>query len=270
MGSLGKTGSAVFKTLAAGAAIAAAAITAAAGAALKFSKSAIQAAIADDAEQQKLIATLKARGLTTEQATKRVNELIEAGQKLAFTDSETRAGIGIASQYTKNYAKQTAILTAAQNLARARNISLEAATKLVGKAFNGNGAALKAYGIDLTRTIQVSEDKIKTDRDGNETLVTTTKNIKQVIDGMEAVRLITDKNAGVAEQYAKTFAGHHELAKLETGMKVRWRPGQQLNCRVILDRLWPFFVGLKKLDWQFGHHVRKQPDARQDGRNIHR
>ena len=213
MGSLGKTGGAVFKTIAAGAAIAAAAITTAFGLAAKFTKSAIEAAIADDAEQQKLIATLKARGATTEEATKRVNELIAAGQKLAFTDSETRAGIGIASQYTKNYAKQTAILSAAQNLSRARNISLEAATKLVGKAYSGNGGALKAYGIDLKKTITLTDTKWKKDKQGNDELVTTSKTVNQVVKGMAAVNLITAKNKGVAKAYADTFAGQFQRVR---------------------------------------------------------
>lgn len=213
MGKLGKTGGAVFKTLAATAAAVGAAISAAAFASLKFTKMAITAAVQDDAEQQKLIATLKARGLTTEQATQRVNELIAAGQKLAFTDSETRAGINIASQYTKNYAKQTAILTAAQNLARARNISLEAATKLVGKAYNGNGAALKAYGVDLKKTITTVKEKNATDKEGNLIIDRQVSQTTEVIKGMEAVRLITDKNAGVAEAYAKTFSGQFDQVR---------------------------------------------------------
>jgi hypothetical protein len=212
MGSLGKTGGAVFKSIAAGAAIAAAAITTAFGLAAKFAKTAIQAAIEDDAEQQKLIATLKARGLTTEQATKRTNELISAGQKLAFTDSETRKGIGIASQFTKNYAKQTAILTAAQNLARARNISLEKATKLVGNAFAGNGKALKAYGIDLTKTGTVTTRVQKITKDGA-IWETQTKQINGTVKGLEAVNLITEKNAGVAAAYAKTFAGQFDQVR---------------------------------------------------------
>lgn len=213
MGKLGKTGGAVFKTLAATAAAVGAAISAAAFASLKFTKMAITAAIADDAEQQKLIATLKARGLTTEEATKRVNELIAAGQKLAFTDSETRAGINIASQYTKNYAKQTAILTAAQNLARSRNISLEQATKLVGKAYNGNGAALKAYGVDLKKTITTVKEKNATDKEGNLIIDRQVSQTTQIIKGMEAVRLITEKNAGVAEAYAKTFSGQFDQVR---------------------------------------------------------
>lgn len=213
MGSLGKTGGAVFKSIAAGAAIAAAAITTAFGIAAKFTKGAIEAAIADDAEQQKLIATLKARGATTEEATKRVNELIAAGQKLAFTDSETRAGIGIASQYTANYAKQTKILTAAQNLARARNISLEQATKLVGKAYSGNGGALKGYGVELKKVIAYTEDKSYTDKNGNVVEKYVNKTRTETVKGMKAVALITERNAGVAKAYADTFAGQFQRVR---------------------------------------------------------
>ena len=179
MGSLGKTGGAVFKSIAVGAAAAAAAITAAFGLAAKFAKTAIQAAIEDDAEQQKLIATLKARGQTTEQATKRVNELIEAGAKLAFTDSEIRAGYEVATRFAKGYANQQKILTTAQDLARSSNISLEAATKIVGKAFDGNGRALKNYGITLEKGVR----------------------------GTEALGEINKKVGGVAEEFSKTFAG---------------------------------------------------------------
>ncbi|CAB4184472.1 hypothetical protein UFOVP1573_38 [uncultured Caudovirales phage] len=185
MGSLGKTGGAVFKTIAAGAAIAAAAITTAFGLAAKFTKSAIEAAIADDAEQQKLIATLKARGATTEEATKRVNELIAAGQKLAFTDSETRKGYEIATSFAKKYANQQKILTTAQDLARAKNISLEAATKLVGRAFAGNTGALSRYGIQIEKGAK----------------------------GVEALGAINKKVAGVAEQYSKTFAGQFDIVR---------------------------------------------------------
>lgn len=213
MGSLGTTGKAVFGTLAATAAAAGAAIAAASALALKFTKSAIQAAISDDAEQQKLIATLKARGLSTKEATDRINELIAAGQKLAFTDSETRAGINIASQFTKNYAKQTKILTAAQNLARARNISLEQATKLVSKAFNGSGKALKQYGVDLERTVYWTETKEKKDRKGVVTEERIQKSRKEIIRGMKAVNLLNKEFAGVAEQYAKTFQGQFDKVR---------------------------------------------------------
>jgi len=213
MGQLGKTGGAVFKSLAAAAAVVATAIATAGAAALKFTRSAINAAIADDAEQQKLIATLVARGVTTKQATDRINELIAAGQKLAFTDSEVRSGINIASQFTKNYAKQTKILTVAQNVARAKNISLEQATKLVSKAYNGSGKALKQLGVDLERTVYWTETKEKKDRKGIVTEEKTVKSRKEIIKGMKAVNILGAEFAGVAENYAQTFAGQFDKVR---------------------------------------------------------
>jgi hypothetical protein len=186
MGNLGKTGGAVFKTLAAAAAVVATAITTAGAAALKFTQKAIQAAIEDDAEQQKLIATLKARGQTTEQATKRVNALIEAGAKLAFTDSEVRKGYEVATRFANKYSNQQKILTTAQDLARSSNISLEAATKIVGKAFDGSGKALKNYGIDLEKGVR----------------------------GTKALDEINKKVGGVAEQFAKTFEGQFKGVRI--------------------------------------------------------
>lgn len=213
MGALGKTGGAVFKSIAAGAALAGAAISAAFGVAAKFAKDAISAAISDDAEQQKLIATLKTRGATTEQATKRINEMIAAGQKLAFTDSEVRAGFNVSSQFTKKYADQQKILATAMNLARAKNISLEAASKLVGKAFKGNGAALKNYGVDLSTTITKTSQKISVDRNGIATTKETTKAVKEQLKGQAALNKINDQYAGVASAYSKTFAGQFAIVK---------------------------------------------------------
>jgi hypothetical protein len=182
---LGKTGKAVFGTLAAAGAAAGAAISAAAGVALKLAKDAVSAAIADNKEQEKLISILKARGVSAEVATKRTNQLIEAGQKLAFTDSETRAGYAIATQFTKKYAAQQKILTVAQDFARAKNISLAKATAIVGKAFAGNGKALKTYGIELGKGVK----------------------------GNEAIEKIQRRVAGVAEAYSKTFAGQFDIIK---------------------------------------------------------
>ena len=185
MGRLGKTGGAVFKTLAVAAAAVATAITTAAAATVKFTQMAIQAAISDDAEQQKLIATLKARGQTTEQATKRVNELIAAGAELAFTDSEVRAGYEVATRFAKKYSNQQKILTTAQDLSRSAGIDLATATKTVGRAFDGNGRALGQYGITLEKGVK----------------------------GTKALGEINKKVGGVAGEFAKTFSGQFGIVK---------------------------------------------------------
>jgi hypothetical protein len=179
MGKLGKTGGAVFKTLAATAAAVGAAISAAAFASLKFTKMAITAAVQDDAEQQKLIATLKARGIASERNLATVEDLIAAGEKLNFTDSETRKGIQAATQFTDKFVKVRKILAVAQDLARGKEISLEKATILVGRAYNGNTTALSRMGIALDKNATKAE----------------------------TLAAISAKFGGVAQEYSKTLEG---------------------------------------------------------------
>ena len=179
MGKLGKTGGADFKTLAATAAAVGAAISAAAFASLKFTKMAITAAVQDDAEQQKLIATLKARGIASERNLAIVEDLIAAGEKLNFTDSETRKGIQAATQFTDKFVKVRKILAVAQDLARGKEISLEKATILVGRAYNGNTTALSRMGIALDKNATKAE----------------------------TLAAISAKFGGVAQEYSKTLEG---------------------------------------------------------------
>ena len=204
MGSLGKTGKAVFKTMAVAVAAVATAIVGASIAAANFAKKAISAAMQDQAEQTKLIAVLEARGLATEANRKQVDALIKSGQALAFTDSEIRTGLAIATQFTNDFTKAQKILAVAQDVSRAKGISLEEATSIVGKAFAGNGKAAKQLGIDLTKTTKVLGDKISKDKDGHTVTTKTVGLIKKQIKGQDALNAISGKFAGVAEKSAKT------------------------------------------------------------------
>lgn len=110
-----------------------------------------KAAIEDEAANNRLIAVLQARKLASEANLKVVDQLIAKGAELAFTDDEVRAGIATATQFTKKFADAQKILATAQDLARAKNISLEEATALVGKAYQGNTKGLKTLGIETKK-----------------------------------------------------------------------------------------------------------------------
>ena len=127
---------------------------AAAGAALyKFTKAAIE----DEASQKRLISVLEARGLATKENIAATESMIKAGARLAFTDDEVRDGLATATQFTKNFAGAQKLLTTAQDVARAKNISLEAATNLVGKAYLGQTRGLKGLGIEIDKNAKKSE-----------------------------------------------------------------------------------------------------------------
>jgi hypothetical protein len=177
----------VAKTIGKGIAIGIAGIGAAfAGAAIAAKNFAVAAA-GDRAEQAKLISILEARGLATEANIKATESLIAAGQNLAFTDSEVRAGITTATQFTNDFAVAQKILTVAQDVARAKNISLEEATTIVGKAYQGNTKALKGYGIET----------------------------KKGAKGLTVLTALTAKFGGVAEKNADTAAAQFEILRIK-------------------------------------------------------
>lgn len=207
MGSFQKNAGKAFKSVAVAAAAVGTAITGALAATAKFAQSAVSAAISDQAEQDKLIAVLKARKMATDSNLASVENLIVAGQKLSFTDTQVRDGISVATRYTNKFSDASKILAAAQNVARANNIDLAQATKIVGMAYAGNGKAAKQLGVDLSKTTYVTTQKIKTDKKGHQTITETTKAIKGQVKGLQAVNLINAKAAGVAQAYANSFQG---------------------------------------------------------------
>jgi hypothetical protein len=152
------------------------AVIAGTGAALvKFTKDAIEG----EAAEAKFVSVLKARGLASKENLAATEALVKSGERLAFTGDDIRGSLATATQFTKNFTKAQKIAAVAQDLSRAKGISLEAATKVVGRAFAGNGKALKTFGIELG------------------------KNAK----GQRALDAVTKKFGGTAKTYATTTAG---------------------------------------------------------------
>jgi hypothetical protein len=177
----------VAKTIGKGVAIGIAAIAAGFAAAAYAAKGFVQSAIEDIAAQTKLVSILQARKMATEANLAAVEDLIKAGQALAFTDDEVRAGIATATQFTKSFADAQKILATAQDVARAKNISLEEATALVGKAYQGNTKGLKQLGIET----------------------------KKGAKGLTVLSAINSKFAGVAAKNAETISSQFEIFRIK-------------------------------------------------------
>jgi phage-related protein len=146
-GAASKLGGALKTSLKIGTAALAGLAAGAIGAAAAFAKGAIE----DEAANNRLIAVLQKRKLATDANLKAVDALIEKGAELAFTDDEVRAGIATATQFTKKFTDAQRILAVAQDVARAKNIGLEEATALVGKAYQGNTKGLKTLGVETKK-----------------------------------------------------------------------------------------------------------------------
>ena len=207
MGRLKSTSVTAFKAIGAAALAAGSAIAG-------FVANSILNAIAEERSQVRLIATLKARGLATEENTRKIQEAIIAGQKYAFTGDQIRASLEIATQFTNKFNNALKIQRVAQDLAIAKNISLEQATQLVGKAFAGNGKALKNLGIELSKNITLVKEKNKYDEKNQRFYIE--RSVKQqtkIIKGQQALNAITQKYGGIADAVAESTAGRLAAAQ---------------------------------------------------------
>ena len=100
------------------------------------------AAAEDRDEQRKLETAIKAAGAATGDWEAETQAAIAAGQALAFTDSQVRAGMIPLVQATGDVEEASALMATAQDVARLAGVDLETAAKAVAKASEGQGGAL--------------------------------------------------------------------------------------------------------------------------------
>jgi hypothetical protein len=149
------------------------------------------AAVAAAADEQKQIASvnaqLKQRGMLTEANTAALDGQISALENLGYADDAVRASIATATSFTKNFADAVKIQNAAADIAAAKNISLEEATALVGRAYQGNTKGLKGLGIET----------------------------KKGAKGLSVLTSITKKYGGTAAAAADSVQGRFNVAQIK-------------------------------------------------------
>jgi RecA/RadA recombinase len=182
-GSLKKAGSALGSGLkmAAGGALA---IT---GAVAAFAIAATSAAADEEKQIARLNGVLKTRGMLTDANSAAVEKQIGKLENLAFADDAVRESLIVATQFTKNFNDALKIQNVAADVAAAKGISLEEATALVGKAYQGNTKGLKGLGVE----------------------------VKKGAKGVDILTAVTKKYKGAAEAAANTTSGKFTKAQLK-------------------------------------------------------
>ncbi len=165
--------------------VAGAALLTGGAAAAGFGAMAIKAAAGAQAEMAKFETTMKNTKGATEKARNTILEAANAVVKLGFDDEDAANSMAQLYQRTGDVTKALKLNSLAMDFARAKNISLEEASKAVQMVLSGNGKALKIYGIDL----------------------------KDAGTPMAALIELQKKLKGSAEEYAKTFTGQMEILK---------------------------------------------------------
>jgi len=123
--------------------------------------SSIEAAKQAQIAQAKLKQALGTAGLSYAKYGTQIDAAIQKTSKLAgLDDEELSDSFSNLVRTTGSVAKSTKGMALAANIARARNVSLETATKAVERAFAGSDLALKRYGINVPKVTD-SVDKLK-------------------------------------------------------------------------------------------------------------
>jgi phage-related protein len=184
-GSLKKAGTAVGSGLQTAALGAVGIATAVAG----FTIAATAAAAEEEKQVARLNGVLKTRGMLTDQNSAAVEEQTAKMENLAFADDQVRESLITATAFTKNFNDALKIQNVAADVAAAKGISLEEATSLVGKAYQGNTKGLKGLGVE----------------------------VKKGAKGIAALDAVTAKYKGSAEAAANTVSGKFTKAQIKMG-----------------------------------------------------
>jgi len=154
-----------------------------------FTIAATKAAADEEKQVARLNGVLKTRGMLTDANTAAVEAQTTKMENLAVADDAVRESLITATQFTKNFNDAIKIQNVAADVAAAKNISLEEATALVGKAYQGNTKGLKGLGVE----------------------------VKKGAKGIAALDAVTKKYGGSAEAAANTVSGKFAKAQIKMG-----------------------------------------------------
>lgn len=178
-----------FGIMAAGAKAAALGVATLAGGVTALGVSSISAFRDSEVAMARFNSTLKAMGPAGEKARDAILKSADAATKLGFDDEDAAESVAKLFQRTGDLNQAMKLNSLAMDIARAKQISLGDASKIVNLALSGNARALKEYGIEL--------------KDG--------------VKPMKALEELQKSVAGQAEAYSKTTSGQLEILSVQWG-----------------------------------------------------
>lgn len=144
-----------------------------------FAVAAVKGAADAEASLARVDTILKTMGASALENRDALLAQAQAAVKMGFDDEAAAESLAKLYQRTGDLTKATELNNIAMDLARAKSIDLESASRLVGMVMSGNGRALKEFGIEIDETLPP----------------------------MAALGVLAQKVAGQSEAFAETFQG---------------------------------------------------------------
>lgn len=108
-----------------------------------------RAAIDDEANVAKLQQSIENSGVSWDDYSGKIDAAVKSGQDLAFSDDQVRNALAEMTESTGSAEEALKRLPAAMDLARAKSIPLEQASKLLGRVSDENTGVLRRMGVVL-------------------------------------------------------------------------------------------------------------------------
>lgn len=195
-------------------------------------KKSVDAARESEKAQVSLESSLKSANISYKVHGKAIDEAIQKTSKLAALDDEDLSeSFSKLVRTTKDVKQATDGMSLAANIARARHISLSAATKAVERAYNDSDAALKRFGISVPKVTTASDQMKKRVDELRDSLKGTKGATREAIEAQidqakfslrqaaaidkhataqNSIAAAQKQFAGAAEAYGKSGAGAQE------------------------------------------------------------
>lgn len=198
------------------------------GAAVALGKT-VSAAQESEKAQARLTQALKGAGISQAKYGKSIEDNINKTSRLAALDDEDLSdSFAKLVRATGDVTRATEGMNLAADIARARNISLEAATKMVERAQIGNAAAFSKVGIQIVKSSEhlgAAKKEIDSWRDSNgklteaekekgKALLDTARTLDKQASAAKAFEEAQKRFATGAEDYGKTSAAAQERIKV--------------------------------------------------------
>lgn len=177
----------------------------AAVAAKKFVDKALEA----EKAQVRLDGAFKIAGVSAREQAAAMVAVSRVSQQAALDDEDLMDSLGRLTRLTGDAAKAQTLMGTAADIARARNISLEAATGLVAKAQLGQLGALKRMGIEIPK-VTTAQDALGKSASASQKAAA--KAADEMATRTQAVAALQRQFAGESERYGQSNAAAVERA----------------------------------------------------------
>jgi phage-related protein len=204
----------------------------------------VKAAMDAQVSTARLDQAFKTAGMSADNYKTQIDKAEESSRNLGFAGNETKTALGSFMVATHDVTKSVKDLAIAEDLARFKNISLEAATKMLTSATAGNARAIKQLGI-MVQPVTSHVDALKNAHISASTAAgrleyAHAKLADKMATAAKSVDMLRQKVEGQGEAFTHTAAGsmqvfHEKLQNLEVVMGTMLLPAIEAVTNKLSD-----------------------------------